>query len=280
MNMHAQPRAADHIAGFLGEREAELTRRFLNDGYVIEPVADRPGLDRLRAAIAHVVAERLGAPMPDDVDGFLNQIHQNLDAQSINPVRLAAINGVNDLPWARRTYFELARPLLETLVGNELAMQRRLNLSIQLPGDDSSLLAVHADSWDGDSPFEVVVWLPLVDCFDTKTMFLLPPDKARAVEAEFARFDGKDTDDLFHAIESDLVWLDVPYGTALLFNQNLMHGNRVNREGQTRWSMNCRFKSLFSPYAGKRLGEFFEPITMRAASRVGMTHEFPGGFDE
>ena len=59
-----------------------------------------------------------------------------------------------------------------------------------------------------------------------------------------------------------------------------MHGNRINREAETRWSMNCRFKSLFSPYADKRLGEFFEPITIRAATRVGMNHKLPGGFRE
>ena len=59
-----------------------------------------------------------------------------------------------------------------------------------------------------------------------------------------------------------------------------MHGNRINREPETRWSMNCRFKSLFSPYADKRLGEFFEPITIRPATRVGMNHALPGGFAE
>ena len=29
--------------------------------------------------------------------------------------------------------------------------------------------------------------------------------------------------------------------------------------------MNCRFKAVFTPYADKQLGEFFEPITLRAA---------------
>ena len=72
----------------------------------------------------------------------------------------------------------------------------------------------------------------------------------------------------------------MPYGTALLFSQNLMHGNIVNGEAESRWSLNCRFKSLFSPYAGKRLAEFFEPITIRAASRLGMAHRMPEDFDE
>ncbi len=266
--------------GFLHPDEVALGEQYLEQGHVIAPVADPGALDRLRDAMAVIAARHLGLEPAKDPSAFLDDIHSQVEAVALNALRMAVINGVNDLPWARKVYFELARPLLEAIVGNELAMQRRLNLSIQLPGDDSSLLAVHADVWDGDSPFEVVVWLPFVDCYDTKTMFLLPPDKGQLVEARMADFDGAGTDDLFAAIEDDLIWVDVPYGSVLLFNQNLMHGNRINREGSTRWTMNCRFKALFSPYAGKRLGEFFEPITVRPASRVGMSHELPGGFVE
>jgi hypothetical protein len=59
-----------------------------------------------------------------------------------------------------------------------------------------------------------------------------------------------------------------------------MHGNRINTEAEARWSMNCRFKSVFSPYADKKLGEFFEPITLRPATRFAMSHSLPGGFEE
>ena len=52
-------------------------------------------------------------------------------------------------------------------------MQMRISLSIQLPNDDSSLLPVHADTWSGVSPYEVVVWLPMVDCYKTKSMYIL-----------------------------------------------------------------------------------------------------------
>ena len=43
------------------------------------------------------------------------------------------------------------------MVGNELAMQNNINLSIQFPDDVSSLLPLHADTWSGDSPFERTV---------------------------------------------------------------------------------------------------------------------------
>ena len=49
----------------------------------------------------------------------------------------------------------------------------------------------------------------------------------------------------------------------MIFNQCLPHGNTHNREKETRWSLNCRFKSVFSPYADK-IGEFFEPVTLHS----------------
>ena len=61
----------------------------------------------------------------------------------------------------------------------------------------------------------------------------------------------------------------------LLFTQNVMHGNIVNREPGTRWSSNCRFKSVFSPYHDKKLGEFFEPILVRPATSIGASYRLP-----
>ena len=40
----------------------------------------------------------------------------------------------------------------------------------------------------------------------------------------------KSAEELYRAIEPDLRWLDIPYGNVLLFTQNVMHGNIVNRE--------------------------------------------------
>ncbi len=266
--------------GFLDADEAAANDAFLDRGHLIVPVEDAQGHQRLRGQVAALAAAHLDLAPPQDPGAFLDGIHARVDAAGLNDLRLAVINGVNALPWARETYYRLARGALERLVGNELAMQRRLNLSIQLPGDDSSLLPVHADVWNGDSPFEVVVWLPLVDCRDTKSMFLLPPPANAEVAARLGDFDGLGAEHLFADIEPHLVWIEIPFGHVLLFTQNLMHGNRVNREGATRWSLNCRFKSLFSPYADKRLGEFFEPITVRAATRLGMGYRLPGGFSE
>ncbi len=264
---------------FFAPGETSLGERFLADGYVILPVEDDAGLMNIRAAVAAAGADHLGTAAPNDVGLFLDGIAGQVEADALNEFRLAVIGGLNAHLWLRAAYFGLARAALQNLVGNELVMQRRVNLSIQMPNDDSSLLPVHTDVWSGGSPFEVVVWLPLVDCHATKSMYLLPPGPNAEIQKNMAGFKGKSAEDLFLEIEKDVTFLDIKFGDALIFSQNLLHGNRVNREPGTRWSMNCRFKSLFSPYADKKLGEYFEPITLRPATRLGLDYELPGGLD-
>ncbi|GAB4169020.1 MAG: hypothetical protein OHK0024_04500 [Thalassobaculales bacterium] len=266
---------------FATPEEEALGARFQGDGYVILPAEDLGALDRIRAEIARLAAAALGVAPPNDIAAFLNGIHKLVAPPRLNDLRLKVFNGLNAAPWLRPAYFATARQAIHALVGNELAMQRRVNLSIQMPEDDSSLLPVHADVWDGDSPFEVVLWIPFVDCFQTKSMFILPATADARLQAEMGRrFDRRSTDDLFAEIEPELRWIDIRYGEVLLFSQNLMHGNVVNRVPETRWTTNCRFKSLLSPYRGKRLGEFFEPITIRPATRIGMEYRLPSGFSE
>ena len=80
-------------------------------------------------------------------------------------------------------------------------MQSRLNLSIQFPQDKSSLLPVHSDVWSGDSPFETVVWLPLVDCYKTKSMFILPPKKYNKIKKIISRKKFNSSDKIFEKLE-------------------------------------------------------------------------------
>jgi sporadic carbohydrate cluster 2OG-Fe(II) oxygenase len=271
---------ASTTAAFFNPADVALTASFLRQGFVIQPVADAAALDRIRDHLAATTAAYLGLDTPTDSGTFLNKIHEKVSGDQLNDLRLAVIQNINQQDWLRPSYFAIARDTIETLIGNELVMQRRVNLSIQMPHDDTSLLPVHADVWSGDSAFEAVLWIPLVDVFATKSMYIASPETNADIESRFKSFGNKSAEDLYREIESQVTFLDIPYGHVLLFNQNLMHGNRLNIEAETRWSMNCRFKSVLSPYADKKLGEFFEPITLRAMTRIGMEHALPNGFEE
>jgi len=277
---HLTAEVPDSAAPFFDPAELALTREFLNAGYILRPAANRAALDRIRDYLAASAAHHLNLPAPTDADAFLNNIHQQVDGAQLNDLRLAVFQDINTQDWLRPAYFATARDSVQTLIGNELAMQKRINLSVQMPDDDKSVLPVHADVWSGDSAFEAVLWVPFVDVFASKSMFIASPAKNAEIVTHFKDFNGRSAEDLYREVETSLTFLEIPYGHVLVFNQNLMHGNRVNREAETRWSMNCRFKSVLSPYADKKLGEFFEPITLRAMTRIGMDFALPDDFTE
>ena len=89
----------------------------------------------------------------------LDNIHKKIKVKNLNDLRVNIMRKINNDKKFKKFTYEISKDLLNSLVGNELVMQKRINLSIQLPNDKSSLLPVHSDTWSGLSPFEVVVWI-------------------------------------------------------------------------------------------------------------------------
>jgi len=260
---------------FIPEKEKALSDEFITRGYVVLPVENQELLDVMRDKISSIAVNFLKIESQGSSEDVLNNIAKYMEVSQLNQLRLKVIDELNQCEWFRPAYYSLAKGALECLVGNELAMQRKINLSVQLPNDDSSLLALHADTWSGDSAFEVVVWLPLVDCFNTKAMYITSPEGTKRLHDNFPKYNGLTSEDLYQKIKDEAEFIDIKYGNILVFNQCLPHGNRVNIENETRWTMNCRFKSIFTPYKNKKLGEFFEPITLKTASKTGMEYKLP-----
>lgn len=270
------------VDSFFTPQESELSREYMNEGYVIRDVDDRQLLDNLRSELVKLVCCHLKCELPFDHGIFLDTIHERVKPEKLNELRLFVFRSMNEFKWLRPTYYALGRTLLASLVGNELAMQNRVNLSVQMSGDNSSLLDIHSDIHSGETPFQVVQWLPLMDVSGTKSMFILPQEKSKVHAQKLNEIGGGGMSALYVKVKDDLVWLNIPYGKVLIFNSSCLHGNIVNQSPTSRWSLNCRFTGLFTPYTSyeKKLGSFYLPITIRAASRVGMRYEQPGGFEE
>jgi sporadic carbohydrate cluster 2OG-Fe(II) oxygenase len=271
------------IESFTTQEEDQLAETFLKQGYIIQDVDNKDALDTLRHAVVEIACQFLDIPVPNNEEEFLNTIHKKVGIDKINALRMTVFSKVNALSWFRPTYFALARSAAYSLIGNELAMQNKVNLSIQMPNDETSVLPVHADAWSEETPFQLVEWLPLVDVFDTKAMFILDPESNRSVTDRLATLSkGDGSKDLFEAYKDKFSWVSVPYGKVLLFSPNILHGNVVNFTPESRWSFNCRLTGLFTPYWGddKKLGDFYLPITTKVVSRIGMNYRVPRGFDE
>ena len=268
------------VDSFNYAENSALAEEFGSQGYVIRDVEDRVALDELRHEVVKIAARLADQPLPKDDGEFLDNLHDVVPVDKLNALRLGVYREMNAHPWFRPTYFRLGRRIIEELVGNELAMQNRINFSIQMPHEQTSLLDIHADVFSGETPYQVVQWMPLVDVSGTKSMFILPRSKSEPVVDRFKDF--ADMRSLFDEVQKDLIWLTIPYGKVLVFCPNFLHGNVLNEEATTRWSVNCRFTGLFTPYdsAEKSLGSFYLPITVRPVTRVGMAYRQPSGFVE
>ena len=256
---------------FLEKNEKSLSQEFLNTGYLIRKSENLQSIKLIRKIILQSTKKYLNTKKNIN----LNNIHKFISIKELNSFRLQIINDLSNNKNLRLNYFNIARKHLYAIAGNELMMQRNINLSIQFPNDEGSLLPVHSDVWSGDSPYEINLWLPLVDCYRTKSMYLLPQKKYNKFEKRIHYEKNKSSSQIYNRISKDIKWMNIKYGSFLLFNQSLPHGNVVNREKETRWSLNCRFKSIFSPYLDKKIGEFFLPITTRAATEIGINYKSP-----
>ena len=248
----------------------DYLRNYTRDGFCIVR-GNKKNINFLRDRILKIIKNELNLKNRASNPIILKNFHK-INIQNLNEIRLKIFNKMNNHEF-KKNYFFASKKYLENIVGNEISMQKKINLSIQLPEDESSILPVHSDTWAGDSPFEVVVWVPLMNVFRSASMFILP--KKIYKKNKFEKFNFKNNEEIYSKFKNDLKFLKLNFGEILIFNQNLPHGNIVNKENFTRWSFNCRFKSLFSPYKDKKFIEFFEPLNLKPATIDGISYKKP-----
>ena len=152
----------------------------------------------------------------------LEDMHTKINQESINEIRLKAFRSINLIDDWKNKLLNLIKPNIYEILGLDLAIQKKLNLSIQMPRDKNSILEKHIDLRSGDSPFQRVIWIPLTKAFDTNAMYM------------------SNSDDDYNPINID-------FGKVLIFDPNTKHGNVENKTTKTRISINVRVKNWFSP---------------------------------
>jgi sporadic carbohydrate cluster 2OG-Fe(II) oxygenase len=256
---------------FKENKKKKIVHNFLRDGYIIFKIEDLKTLNEVRELTKKTIHKII--KVKNKNINILNAFHEFVDLNKLNEMRLAVYSKLNSNKNFVQSYFHLAKNHLETICGDELAVQRKANLSIQLPNDDSSLLPIHSDVWSGCSPFEVVLWIPLVDVYKTKSMYIFPKKINDNIYKNFSNYPNSEF--LFKKYEKKVKFLKINYGQGLIFTHSIIHGNRVNQTNETRWSLNCRFKSLMSPYYKKSVAETFVPLNIKPATTIGLEYEHP-----
>ena len=266
-----------NLDNFFEKEEKIIGDQFLDQGYIIFPLETKNGsvVDKIRNEIFQFSKDYLKLSSDVLSDDFFNHTEKYLKIEQINDLKLKLIALTSENGKYHSDLYHSAKKYLDMIVGNEVCMQRSLNMSIQLPNDESALLPLHTDVWSGNSPYEVVFWLPLVDCYKSKSMYVLPLQASRQTFLNFSSFEKMDAETLYQSLEHQMVFLNVPKNHGVIFSHSILHGNRLNTETETRWTYNIRFKSVFSPYGTKGLGESFIPVNLKPATRIGYANIIP-----
>ena len=249
-----------------------VAKKFLEKGYVIISLNNKEikYLNEIKKKILLLTKKKLN--IKNSNENLFENLHKHISNKKINKFRINIFNQMNTNSF-NDSYFKLCKNYLNEIVGNEIAGQKKINLSIQMPNDISSILPIHSDTWAGDSPYEVVVWVPLTRAYKTNSMYIIPYD--RFMKKKFNKIVFKNNIEIYKKFQKDLDFVKLKYGQILIFNQNLPHGNQKNLTKITRWSFNCRYKSLFSPYNQKKFLEFFITKSIKPASIFGINYEEP-----
>ena len=136
---------------FLTLKEKKISDEFEAKGFLIRNIEDQNSLKNLKQIFTKLYIKNLKVKKNKVKKNIFNYTHQNIQSNELNKFRLKIISDMNKTNKIRELYYKISKPILDVILGNELSMQSRVNLSIQLPKDKSSLLPVHSDVWSGDS---------------------------------------------------------------------------------------------------------------------------------
>ena len=163
-------------------------------------------------------------------------------------------------------FFELVKDKIINLFGQDILIQKNISLVIQIPKNQNPS-EIHRDA-PLNSSYEVVVWIPLVDCYKTKSMYILDFEKTNKALNFLSKnkSNWKKFEDYSKKLSKNP---KVDYGEVLVFHAGLLHGSNINKENGTRVSLNVRFKNLFSPTGLKNQLQYYRPLNISNITKFG-----------
>jgi len=249
-----------------------IESKFINQGYYIFKL-DSFFLEKIKLILINQIRKKT------KLDRFnLENFHKFLPVKKLNSLRLFLYNSLNKDKVFVDSVYSSSENIINNFVGNEIATSN-INLSIQYPNDKTSLLKMHTDFFAGESLFQINLWIPFVDVKKSNSMFIINPINSIKILNKI-RSDKKVTFNMItKKYKSKIKWLELNYGEALIFSPNCLHGNTVNKESTVRWSINVRYKNIYSPYNNifsneKKLGNFYKIFKPKIITKFNLHHNF------
>ncbi len=211
-----------------------------------------------------------------------------LEGYTGNDVELHALaqHRVSDIP---RSVINYELEYFRKLIGCDLHIQSKPFLRISRPGAREDNIGLHRDTWYGDTPYELSVWIPFTDTDEGNALRVAPGSHVWSEAAHpVERIDGEvEKGSTKHSLgfiygqpkrlanPVPTVALPVRVGQMIVFSLSLLHGQEVNCSTRTRVSMDVRLANSLAPISWQRSrdAEYYKRLCSSPVTEAALRYE-------
>ena len=256
----------------MGMNYESISRSFTEAGYAILEAEDKKLLDNSRRLIAQFLRDKYSITTQDD-EALLNRIHAHtrLDDTTANELVMNTIRHYSQHLDMSEAVYDASKSFIDAVIGPDIASQKHPNIVFQYPFSQR-YSELHTDA-PANSEYEIVAWAPLVNCYGTKSFYIVDHVNTLKLlqqfnENQYPSWEAFRADAIAHSIK-----IEIRFGQILFFSTSLLHGSLINNTDESRWSLNTRYKNLFAPCGLKDPFTFYKvfrtsPLTQLALGRA------------
>ena len=233
-----------------------IDKKIYENGWQVIDSKNHDNLLSLRKHIYNVITDEFDIQEKNPEIGLNNfhKILKNLEDTELNQKKINVIQKISKNENLVQLVYESFFKDIDLILGKDLLVQKTINLVIQTPKDLNPTIP-HRDA-PPNSFFELVIWIPLVDCKDSKSMYTIDL-KSTKIALDQLKKNPEDWENFVNKFKDKKVYPQVKFGQALFFLPYIYHGSDINNTDTTRFSLNIRFKGLFTPSGKKFPLHFF-----------------------
>ena len=243
---------------------------FYKTGYAIIECNDKVGLLDLQQRAFSVMSSRFNMGLATPLTESFAKMHilnKDVKSDQLNTLKMACLGEFSKPGDFNRLMYRCFSNSISSILGPDILIQKGVNLVIQFPNDPEPS-EIHRD-FPSMSAFEMVLWVPLVHCELSRSMFMVNRDDTLKLNELRAESPSMDWLTFRRHVLTCAREIKVDFGQAIIFSTTLIHGSNVNITPYTRVSFNARFKSIFSPPGLKDQNEYFEVLEVSPLTKIG-----------
>ncbi|HEU4344806.1 MAG TPA: phytanoyl-CoA dioxygenase family protein [Candidatus Binatia bacterium] len=243
------------------------------------------GYEILDMASSARKAINLARSMLKETMGELCYYHTSVTDDQ-NEIQAAAGDRVRHVA---RVIVECHLTYFQSLLGQDIHITARPFFRLSRPGVTTDNIGFHRDTWYGDSPYELNVWIPLTDVDEGNGLWVAPGSHVWSDEDHpYETYERPDVEkgSLKHSLgflyapkrlktPVEMIPLPMKVGQMLVFSLGLLHGQEVNRSKYTRMSLDARLVNSYAPilWERSRAKNYYEPLCSSVVSQIAKKYE-------